>query len=140
MYTHCGLTQIDRRRNPRCVATGTDYLTSAKAISLAMAALLLGLLTALWDELPQWRIGGTNSTTASSVAYLPRPLACPVAGAEIAIIGDSHVAGSRMAAGGTPFAAVLEQALAGRVVVARYGAGGQTAARGEDRWRGRTSK
>ena len=135
------MTQIARRRNPRGVAPGTIALTRAKVIALAAAAPLLGAAAWLWPEVPHWRPGGTASTQASSVTYLPRPLACPASGTGprtgIAIIGDSHVAGGRMGEEGTPFGAVLESALGGEVPVMLSGIGGGTAADGERRWRGR---
>ncbi|MDZ4137985.1 MAG: SGNH/GDSL hydrolase family protein [Erythrobacter sp.] len=109
-------------------------LTSAKKIALAIVVLLLGLVAALWQELPQWRLGGTQSIPASSVAHLLGNLVCPASGSRIAIIGDSHVAGSRMGEDSAPFGVVLEQSLAGRVKVVRYGAGGETAIDGEKRW------
>lgn len=119
------------------MAPGTIALTRAKVIALAVAAGMLGAVAWLWPELPKWRPGGTASTRASSVAHLPRPLACPAVGSGIAIIGDSHVAGSRMGEDGKPFGAVLESALGVPVRVTLRGAGGATAADGERRWRGR---
>lgn len=136
--SHSALTQIARRRNPAGVTARPPFLTNAQKIALAVVALMLGLLAALWQELPQWRLGGTQSAPASSVAYLVGDLGCPVSGTGIAIIGDSHVAGSRMGEGGAPFGVVLERSLAGRVTVVRYGAGGETALDGEKRWRGRS--
>ena len=113
------------------------YPTGAKALALGATALACGLAVALWPELPQWRPGGTRSIPASSVGSLVHPSGCPGDGTTIAIIGDSHVAGSRMGAGGEPFGAVLAQALPGKVTVERFGIGGETAAGGERRWRGR---
>jgi lysophospholipase L1-like esterase len=109
-------------------------MTRAGRIALACAALTLGAVAALWQELPQWRIGGTRSMAASSVTHRPGPLACPADGTTIAVIGDSHVAGGRMGGAGAPFAVVLEHALGGRVAVVRRGVGGHTAAMGEATW------
>ena len=131
------MTQFAHRRNPRGVTSRTYSLTRVKAIALTAAALVLGLTAALWQEIPHWRIGGSRSTASSSVAYLPEKLTCPDDAAAIAVIGDSHVAGSRMESSGAPFGAVLAQRLGRRVKVALYGAGGATAIRGEQRWRER---
>lgn len=109
-------------------------MTRAGRIALACAVLTLGAVAALWQEVPQWRVGGTRSLAASSVTHRPGPLACPADGTTIAVIGDSHVAGGRMGGAGAPFAVVLEQALRGRVAVVRRGVGGQTAAMGEATW------
>ncbi|MFM7404168.1 MAG: SGNH/GDSL hydrolase family protein [Erythrobacter sp.] len=119
------------------MATGTMVLRHATTIWLALAAVLLGLVAWLWLELPHWRAGGTASTSVSSVTYLPHPLACPAKGSRIAIIGDSHVAGSQSGAGAAAFGAVLESRLGRKITVSRYGIGGATAADGESRWRGR---
>jgi len=137
VWSHSALTQIACRRNPAGVTARPPILTSAKKIALAVVALLLGLFAALWQELPQWRLGGTQSAAASSVANLPGDLVCPDRGSRIAIIGDSHVAGSRMGEGSAPFGVALEQSLAGRVKVVRYGVGGETAIDGVKRWRER---
>ena len=91
----------------------------------------------VWPEVPQWRSGGTMSMPASSVALLPRPLACPPAGTTIAILGDSHVAGSRMGGSGAAFGSVIEQTLGNRVNVTSHGIGGATALDGEQSWRER---
>lgn len=134
------MTQIDRWRNPRRVLNGSNPSTGAKLIAVALAVLLLsllGLVVAAWADLPHWRVDGTNSTYAASVTHLPGPLPCPGAGAGIAIIGDSHVAGSRMEGGGMPFGEVLERQLLEGVRVMRHGIGGETAASAEQRWQGR---
>lgn len=112
-------------------------MTRARVVALAIAAVALGLLAVLRHEVPQWRSGGTESISASSVAVLPLKLACPPNGANIAILGDSHVAGSRMQGAGAAFGVAMEEALAGRVQVTSYGIGGETAIGGERRWRGR---
>jgi len=110
---------------------------ASKAIGLGLAAVLAGLGIALRDEVPHWRSGGSDAVATASVGHMPQPLACPNAGTRIAIIGDSHVAGSRMEPDGMPFAGVLEQALAGRITAMRLGVGGETAAGAEQRARSR---
>ncbi len=112
---------------------GEFWVRAAQAIGLGLAALLLGLGIALHDEVPRWHSGGSDAVAAASVGYLLQPLACPAPGTRIAVIGDSHVSGSRMEPGGMPFAAVLEQALAGRITAMRLGVGGETAAVAEQR-------
>ncbi len=112
-------------------------MTPAKASLMASAALALGAIAALWQEVPQWRFGGTRSMATSSVTYRPVSLACPTGDKTITVIGDSHVTGGRMGGAGAPFATVLEQALGARVTVERRGVGGQTAAMGEATWRAR---
>ncbi|WP_379923388.1 SGNH/GDSL hydrolase family protein [Erythrobacter sp. R86502] len=105
---------------------------------LVLSIVLAGLASLLWPEVPAWRIAGTRSTPASSVSFASGPLGCPRAGATIAVIGDSHVAGSRVDnGGGEPFGQVFAQALGGRVAISLHGVGGDTAAMGEQRWRGR---
>ncbi len=128
------MTQFAHGRNPRDVTKPANSLTRAKAIALAAAALVLGALVVLWPEVPQWRLGGTRSSPASSASRDAHALACPQAGTGIAIIGDSHVAGGRMEETGAPFGAVLEEALPDGVTVQLYGIGGATAADGEQRW------
>lgn len=131
------MTQFYGRRNPWDVTIPDKFWPPAKAVVLAAPAFALGLAIAWWQELPRWRLGGTNNTEALSVTYLPKALVCPDAGTAIAIIGDSHVAGGRTESRGQPFGAVLEERLAGKVTVERYGIGGETAAGSEKRWRGR---
>lgn len=126
-----------RGRNPCGVASRNKPLINAKVIAIAVTVVLLGLLALVRQEIPKWRIGGTHSTPASSVAHVPDPFSCPSDGMKIAIIGDSHVAGSGIGGAEAAYGDVLQQALGGRVEVARYGVGGETAAGGEARWHGR---
>lgn len=104
---------------------------------MGLMALLLALGIALQHEIPRWRGDGSAAVAAQPVGHLPQPLACPAPGTRIAIIGDSHVAGSRMEPDGIPFGVVFEEALAGQIIVERYGVGGETAAASEQRWRSR---
>ena len=107
-------------------------------LGLTAAVVVLGLAAALWRETPQWRGDGALSVPMSSVTSARHLPACPARGTPIAIIGDSHVAGSRMApGGGIPFGEVLQNELAGHSEVSLHGVGGDTAAMGEERWRDR---
>ncbi len=114
----------------------------AKAIILAGAGLALvlalALVAVLWTEIPHWRMGGTKSIAAPSFTHSEPIDDCPAAGANIAIFGDSHVAGRNLGEvdgrAGVPFGTALEQALGNRITVSLFGVGGETAAQGERRW------
>jgi len=107
-------------------------------LGLTATFVALGLAAVLWREVPRWREDGTRSVPMSSVTSLRHLPACPARGKPIAIIGDSHVAGSRMSSGDKrPFGKVLQDELAGRSDVSLHGVGGDTAAMGEERWRDR---
>lgn len=108
-----------------------------KITAIGAVIVLLGVIVALAPEIPHWRISGTRSTPVEAIAGTDIAPGCPRQSARIAIIGDSHVAGSRMGGAGAPFGAVLAKTLAGQVEVERYGIGGATAADGARRWQGR---
>lgn len=132
------LTQNLYRRNSQSVQTLQTPMTGRRAFVLVFTIVLTGLASLLWPEVPAWRIAGTHSTPASSVGFANGPLGCPRAGAKIAVIGDSHVAGSRISnGGGKAFGQVFALALGGRVTVNLHGVGGHTAAMGEQKWRER---
>ena len=104
-----------------------------------IAVVLLGVLAGfVWPEIPSFRTQGVQSGTVALLASAHPLPACPDGGTRIAILGDSHVAGSRMGREpgiiGAPFGEVLERELAPRVTVTRYGRGGDTAGMGESRW------
>ncbi len=108
-----------------------------------IAVVLLGLLAAIvWPEIPGWRMEGVRTVAPVSLGSAHPLPACPDQGTRIAILGDSHVAGGRMdtqpGISAAPFGKVMERALAPRVIVTLYGRGGDTAAKGEDRWANRT--
>ena len=106
-------------------------MTRAQAIGLIAAALVVAVAVAVWPEIPRWRLGGTASIPAATVAHQARFPACPGTGATIVIVGDSHVAGSRMEEDGDPFGIVAERALGGHVRLTLFGMGGATAKMGE---------
>ncbi|WP_199797895.1 SGNH/GDSL hydrolase family protein [Erythrobacter sp. KY5] len=92
----------------------------------------------LWAEIPAWRFGGTEPLATGSVAYSQDALTCPGGGEHIAIYGDSHVVGGRMAQfggeSGPAYGRVLEAELRGGATVSLHGVGGHTAPMGESRW------
>lgn len=111
----------------------------ARVTLLGGVIVLLGVLLVWRKELPQWEIGGTRTVDVPSVSVPDQRPSCPVTGSTIAILGDSHVAGSRLGPNATPsrnaYPAVLETELQGRVKVVAHGAGGATAIDGENRWK-----
>jgi lysophospholipase L1-like esterase len=115
----------------------TNFLTRARLIGWTAAALLLAVGTMLLTELPRWQSGGARSMQVASAGIAAKSQTCPQQGATVAIIGDSHVAGSRSGEGAAAFGEVFEQALAGRASVVRFGVEGHTALAGEAAWQGR---
>lgn len=94
---------------------------------LALAGLALAVF---WHEVPAWRIGGTNSLPARSVAFDPDESLCPLDGKIIELRGDSIVVGGRMGPG-DPYGAVMAQHIGRGVKTALNGRGGATVRDGE---------
>jgi lysophospholipase L1-like esterase len=107
----------------------------AKMTGVAALGLMVALMAALWQEIPRWRVAGTRSVAAPSVAYGRQLLSCPTTKPTIAILGDSHVAG--VTAAGVPpdsFGNVIAASLGRPAVVSLYANGGHTAEMGEKAW------
>jgi len=106
----------------------------ARWIKLLTFVLLFALLAAGWNELPHWRAGGAQPVRVPSVSWGRSLLTCPATGDQIAIYGDSHVAGTNENSAVLPFGKVTQLALASRFTVDLFGVGGDTAGIGEQRW------
>lgn len=99
-------------------------------------ALVAALVVAGWREWPQWRPGGARPIAASSLSHAKERLVCPATNTRIAIFGDSHVAGTGGDASVVAFGRIMQAALPGSIKVDLWGAGGDTAAMGAQRWLG----
>jgi lysophospholipase L1-like esterase len=107
----------------------------AKLAGIVMLGSMLALAVALWDEIPQWRLAGTRSIPAASVAFGMQILPCSATQDTMAIFGDSHVSG--IVADGAPqasFGRFLAEARGAPGAVSQHGIGGHTAQMGEATW------
>jgi len=114
-------------------------MLAMKYVALAMIVAGIAVSYVMWDEIPAWRLGGSNSLPLEGVATSPAPNMCPEGGETIELRGDSLVAGGRMGSvrgmDSLPYGVVLERELGRDVEVLLRGRGGSTAAQGEEAWR-----
>lgn len=113
------------------------FLKKARLAGFVTLGLMLAALLALREEIPQWRMAGTRSVSAPSVAFGKPFLPCPAQSVKIAIFGDSHVE-SLVAGGATQasFGRLLAKTGGAPVAVSLHGIGGHTAPMGETAWQG----